>query len=69
VNLFDEIDRKAGALAQIGERVRAEARATGTTMSYTEPAYGTDIIVEYSDGRRERLTPGGVAVPIPPREH
>ncbi len=69
MNLFDEIDRKAGALAQIGERVRAEARATGTTMSYTEPAYGTDIIVEYSDGRRERLTPGGVAVPIPPREH
>lgn len=69
MTLFDVIDRKAGALAQIGKRVRAEARATGTTMSYTEPAYGTDIIVEHPDGHRERLTPGGAAVPIPPREN
>jgi hypothetical protein len=69
MDLFELLDRKAEALSRIGERVRAEAKATGTPMSYTEPAYGTDVIREYPDGRRERLIPGGAAVPIPPRDH
>ncbi len=68
MNLFEELDRKADAMARIGERVRAEAKATGTPISYTEPAYGTDVIREYPDGRRERLLPGGLVEPIPPRE-
>ena len=47
---------------------RAEASATGTPVSYTEPAYGTDVIVEYPDGRRERIKDDGSLMSIPPRD-
>lgn len=67
MRLFEEIARKANEIAQIGDKVRAEAQATGTPVSYTEPAYGTDVIVEYPDGHRERLMACGSAVTISPR--
>jgi hypothetical protein len=67
MRLFEEIARKANEIAQIGDKVRAEAQATGTPVCYTEPASGTDVIVEYPDGHRERLTACGSAVTIAPR--
>lgn len=65
--LFEQYARMAAAIGRIGEEVRAEARATGTPMSYTEPAYGTDVIREFPDGRRERLKADGSVVAAPPR--
>ncbi len=67
MDLFEELDRKAEALSRMGERVRAEARATNTPICYMEPAYGTDIIWEFPDGSRERRTADGSAVAIAPR--
>lgn len=67
MTLLDLYARKADAIARIGEPVRVEARKTGTTISYMEAAYGDDIIREYPDGRRERLTAGGGVEAIPPR--
>jgi hypothetical protein len=65
--IFEQYARCAEAISRIGEEVRAEARATGTTMSYTKRAYGTDIIREYPDGRRERLKADGCVEAIAPR--
>jgi hypothetical protein len=64
--LFEQYARRVEAIGRIGEEIRAEARATGTPISYTEPAYGTDVIREYPDGRRERLKADGSVVAIPP---
>jgi hypothetical protein len=65
--IFEQYARRAEAIGRIGEEVRAEARATGTPISYTEPAYGTDVIREYPDGRRERLKADGSVVAMPAR--
>ena len=65
--LFEQYARKAEAISRIGEDVRADARASKTTVSYTEPAYGTDVIREYSDGHRERVKADGSVVAVPPR--
>lgn len=65
--LLEQYARRAEAISRIGEDVRAEARATGTPISYTEPAYGTDVIREYPDGYRERLKGDGSIEAIPPR--
>jgi hypothetical protein len=65
--IFEQYARRAEAIGRIGDEVRAEARATGTPISYTEPAYGTDVIREYPDGRRERLKADGTVVAIPAR--
>ena len=65
--LLEQYARRAAAISRIGEKVRAEAMATDTAISYTEPAYGTDVIREYPDGRRERLKADGSVVAIPPR--
>lgn len=67
MTLLDLYARKAEAMARIGDQVRADARRTGTTMSYMEATYGDDIIREYPDGRRERLMAGGGVEAIPPR--
>ena len=65
--LFEQYARRAEAIGCIGEAVRADARATGTPISYTEPGYGTDVIREWPDGRRERLKADGSVVAIPAR--
>jgi hypothetical protein len=65
--LFEQYARQAEAISRIGEDVRAEAQVSNTTMSYTEPAYGTDVIREYPGGRRERVRADGSVVPVPPR--
>ena len=65
--LFEHYQRNAAAIARIGEDVRALACATGTTVSYTEPGYGTDVLREYPDGRRERLKADGTIEVIPAR--
>lgn len=65
--IFKQYARNADAISRIGEKVRAEARATGTPIAYTEATYGTDVIREYPDGRRERLKTDGSVVDVPPR--
>ncbi len=67
MRLFEQYARRAEAIGRIGEEVRADARATGTPISYTEPAYGTDVIREWPDGRRKRLRADGSVVAIPAR--
>lgn len=66
--LFEQYALKAEVIGRIGEEVRAKARLSNTTVSYTEPAYGTDVILEYPDGRRERVKADGSVVAIPARE-
>ena len=65
--LFEQYALNAGAISRIGENMRAKARASNTTVSYTEPAYGTDIILGYPDGRREHVKAEGLVVALPPR--
>lgn len=65
--ILEQYARRAKAISHLGEKVRAEAISTGTAISYTEPAYGTDVIREYPDGRRERVKSDGSIVAIPPR--
>jgi hypothetical protein len=65
--LFEQYDRKAEAIGRIGDDVRADAHISNTPISYTEPAYGTDVIREYPDGRRERVKSDGGVITIPPR--
>ncbi len=65
--LLEQHARRAEAIGRIGEKVRADAQATGTPISYTEPACGTDVIREWPDGRRERLKADGSVVAIPIR--
>ena len=65
--LFEQYARKAEAISRIGEDVRADARVSNTTVSYTEPGYGTDVILEYPEGRRERVKADGSVVAVPPR--
>ena len=65
--LFEQYARRAEAIGRIGEEVRADAQATSTPISYTEAAYGTDVIREWPDGRRERLKADGSVVAIPAR--
>ena len=67
--LFECYALSSEAIGRIGEDVRAEARATNTSVSYTEPAYGTDVIREYPDGRREHVKADGSVVALPSREH
>jgi len=67
--LFEQYARKADAISRIGDDIRADARVSNTTVSYTEPAYGTDVIREYPGGRRERLKADGSVVAVPPRGH
>jgi hypothetical protein len=66
--LFEQYARKAEAIGRIGEDVRAAATISNTPISYTEPAYGTDVILEYPGGRRERVMANGLVVAVPPRE-
>lgn len=65
--LFEQYARKVGEISRIGEDVREEARVSNTSVSYAEPAYGTDVILEYPGGRRERVKADGSVVAIPPR--
>ena len=65
--LIDHYANKADAVARIGEEVLADARATGTCISYSEAAYGTDVIREWPDGRRVRMRPDGSVDSIPAR--
>jgi len=67
--LFDKIDENAAGLRQIGMIALAEAKKAGSFVAYMDPAYGTDIIREYPDGRRERIdrANGGCLVAIPAR--
>ena len=67
--LFEHYDRKAEAIGRIAEDVRADAQASNTTISYTEPAFGSEVIREYPGGRRERLKADGSVVSMPPRGH
>ena len=64
--LFEHYVRNADAIRRIGEGVRVDARASNTTISYTEPAFGTDVIREYPCGRRERVKSDGAVVAVPP---
>jgi hypothetical protein len=66
--LFERAVSKAEAIRRIGEDARTLARATGTAVPYTEPAYGTNVIREYPDGRRERRRPDGSVESVPPRD-
>ena len=43
------------------------AIAINTAISDTEPEFGTDLISEFPDGRRDRTTSDGLAVIMPPR--
>lgn len=65
--LFEQYMRTADAIRRIGEDVRVDARVSNTTISYTEPAFGTDVIREYPSGRRERVKADGAVVAVPPR--
>ena len=67
MRLFKQYARRAGEIGRFGEVVRAEARATGTPISCTEPEYGIDVIQEYPDDRRERLMADGSVEAIPLR--
>ena len=66
--LFEQYAARADAISRIGADVRAEAQLSNTTVSYTEPAYGTDVITEYPEGRRERVKADGSVVTVPCRE-
>lgn len=65
--LFDRAHENAAALKNLGAKAREESRQIGKPVRYLDPAYGNDIIREYPDGRRERLTGGGEVVALPPR--
>jgi hypothetical protein len=67
--LFEAYEASKEKIARIGDEVRAEARRTGTTISYTMREFGDDIITEYPDGRRERRKLDGTVEEIPKREH
>jgi hypothetical protein len=67
--LFEQFDRKADAIRRIGDDVRADARISSTPISYTEPAYRTDVSREYPCGRRDRVSAGGLVAALPPRGH
>jgi hypothetical protein len=67
--LFECYALSSEAIGRIGEDVRAQARATNTPVSYTDPASGTDVIREYPDGRRERVKADGSVVAVPSRKH
>jgi hypothetical protein len=67
--LFEQYVRNAEAISRVGEDVRADARVSNTTVSYTEHGYGTDVIREYPGGRRERVMADGSVVTVPPRGH
>jgi len=55
-------------LTKVGELARKQARQADIPVHYLDPLnYGTDIIREYPDGRRERLVHNVGAVPIPSR--
>lgn len=45
--LFEQYALKAEAISRIGEDVRTDARVSNTTVSYTKPVCGTDVILEY----------------------
>ena len=70
MRMLEEFDAQAEALKQVGPNARAAARKAGVPISYLDPAYGSDVIREYPDGRRERVLNGlrGPVVPIPPRD-
>ncbi len=65
--LVEQYAKNVHAIGRIGEEVRAEGHATNTPISYTEPAYGADVIREYPDGRRERVLADGSVLIIPAR--
>lgn len=51
--VFDAWEANKHQVARIADDVREEARATGTTVSYTERGTGNLVIVDWPDGRRE----------------
>ncbi len=65
--LFDAYQAAKDRLAQIPSDVRTEARRMGVSISYTVPEFGTDVVIEYPNGRRERRLADGSVVEIPPR--
>ncbi len=65
--LFERARKNAAALRSIGAKALDEARQVGKPVRYLDPAYGHDVIREYPDGRRERLTSSGQVVALPPR--
>lgn len=65
--LFERARQNAAALKNLGARAREEARQVGKPVRYLDPAHGDDIIREYPDGRRERLSGDGRVVALPRR--
>ncbi len=67
--LFEAYQNARDRLARIPADVRGEAKRTGASIAYSDPTYGADVIIEYPNGRRERLKPDGTVIEIPKREH
>lgn len=68
--LFEQVLQNAEALKRVGERALSDARKAWVPVYYMEATYGSDIIREFPDGRRERgmRQHGSLRfVPIPPR--
>ncbi len=69
MRFFDEIAERADALKQVGPQALLEARQANIPVYYMQPEYGDDIIREYPDGHRERISNsnGGTVLAVPPR--
>lgn len=62
--LFEAYKSARDRLARIPADVRAEAKRTGAPIAYSDPKYGADVIIEYPNGRRERLRSDGTVEEI-----
>lgn len=49
------------------DRARGEVLQVGKPVRHLDPAPGNDVVLEYSDGRRELLTGAGRVATLPPR--
>lgn len=66
MSLIDLILQNPEALRRVGETALEDARKAGAAIYYIDDAFGDDIIREFPDGRRERISRSedGAAVPI-----
>jgi len=66
MSLIDLILQNPEALRRVGETALADARKAGAPVYYMDDAFGDDIIREFPDGHRERISRSedGAAVPI-----